>query len=244
MTTTPSRPTVCDSPLSETVSPGTEPSGTEPSGSVSSGTEPSDSESSGTVVTDTCPPVSIASESMTASGNTTCTEPSGSSSASSPAGSTTADRSIVIDNMSSTMATNPSGSDGSKDSFSGRRCSPKPEVASALTGTVTMLPPWPSGRSVMTTSEANCPASSVTASSAFGVFGKVSTGRVSTPTASPSWEFDNVTTPTVKSTDATITRPSATAAAVIVRRVLRCAMAVMPTLRTSRAVGSHREPAA
>ena len=103
---------------------------------------------------------------------------------------------MVIDNISWTTSVKPWRSSAVYSSSSGRRCPPNPAVASALTGTPTMLPPVPSGSKVITVNETRAPSSSSTASSAFGVAGNVVTGRVSTPTASPSSEFDSVRTPT------------------------------------------------
>ena len=156
---------------------------------------------------------------------------------------TTSDRSMVIDNISWTTSVKPWRSSAVYSSSSGRRCPPNPAVASALTGTPTMLPPVPSGSKVITVNETRAPSSSSTASSAFGVAGNVVTGRVSTPTASPSSEFDSVRTPTTNTAAAPTINTTMPMNPNSVARRRRSAIAVTGAPGTTSGPRSRRAPA-
>ncbi len=175
--------------------------------------------------------------STTSVGSTSWVASIGGSIAASWSASTTSARWMVIDNISSISETNPGRSVVSNAAAIDRRSAPNPAVTSAVSGIVTMLPPWPAGSSVITTNDASRPASSVTAIAAFAVDGNSTRGRTSIPTASPSCEFDSVTTPTVNIAPATPSRSTAITAPTMVRRVRRPAIAVTPVLRRDPATG-------
>ena len=120
---------------------------------------------------------------------------------------------------------------------------PNPAPASALTGTVTTLPPTPDGCSVPTTTDVSRPSSSATTSSALAVDGSATTGRSSTATASPSSESSNVNAPTTTSAPAATTRSNVVRKANSVRCRRRRTRAVTASPRTTGGTGSRRAPA-